>query len=455
MKTGLLVRRVQEYMEIHGMAETGDSILAAVSGGADSICLLWILRELSQRMGFRLAAFHLNHGLRGKEADRDENYVKDVCRQMDIPLEVAREDVAEIARMRKMTEEEAGRELRYFHLRAAAEQLGCKKIAVAHHKDDQSETVLMNLFRGSGLKGLGGIRPVREMIIRPLLCLNRREIESYLREKGIEWCEDITNQELIHTRNRIRNVLMPWICENINEKAGEHLLQTANLAVQADEYFEAEAKKILEESMKDSEKKKERYAAISTARFDAQPDIMKRYLVREMIRRISEKDRDFSIRHLDAVCSLTGPGGGTETALPYGLKAIRGYETLEIRAESDKELPKSLLDAVQMEQRVFLYKKDMEIPKNEYTKWFDCDKIKGTLSVRTRQSGDFICLEDGKRKLLKRYFIDQKVPKEQRDSVLLLADGDHILWIIGYRISEYYKVTETTHTILEVHAMIQ
>ena len=242
----------------------------------------------------------------------------------------------------------------------------------------------------------------------------------------MEWCEDATNQELIHTRNRVRNGLMPWICENINEKAGEHLLQTANLAVQADEYFEAEAKKIMADAVTGLEKKGEIYAAISTAVFDAQPDIMKRYLVREMIRRISDKDKDFSLRHLDAVCSLTGPGGGMETALPYGLKAIRGYETLEIRTCSEESGQKPLLNAIPMTQRVFLFKKDMEIPKNEYTKWFDYDKIKGTLSVRTRQSGDFICIADGKRKLLKRYFIDQKIPKEQRDSVLLLADGDHI-----------------------------
>ena len=170
--------RVSEYMKVHRMAEEGEGILAAVSGGADSVCLLWILKELSGLHRFRLAAFHLNHGLRGDEADRDEAHVQELCEKLNVPVLVVREDVVGYAKEHGMSVEEAGRTLRYHHFSQAAEQFSCSKIATAHHQDDDVETVLMNLFRGSGLKGLGGIRPVRDNVIRPLLCLSRDEIEQ-------------------------------------------------------------------------------------------------------------------------------------------------------------------------------------------------------------------------------------------------------------------------------------
>ena len=204
-------KRVMEYMEVHRMAEPGDGILAAVSGGADSVCLLRILSELSGEYGFRLSAFHLNHGLRGTEAERDEQYVKELCGKLEIPLVTARADVARYARENGLSEEEAGRRLRYRYLEQTAEKLSCDRIATAHHRADNVETVLMNLFRGSGLKGLGGIRPVRGRVIRPLLCLERDEIEAYLLDCGVSWCEDSTNRELEYARNRVRNVLVPWV----------------------------------------------------------------------------------------------------------------------------------------------------------------------------------------------------------------------------------------------------
>ena len=171
--------RVSEYMKSNRMAEAGDGILAAVSGGADSVCLLLVLKELSEEIGFHLAAFHLNHGLRGDEADRDEAYVRELCENLQVPLKCAHENVAAYAKDHGLSEEEAGRELRYRHLAQAAEEFSCGKIATAHHKDDDVETVLMNMFRGTGLKGLGGIRPVRGNVIRPLLCMTRAEIEGY------------------------------------------------------------------------------------------------------------------------------------------------------------------------------------------------------------------------------------------------------------------------------------
>lgn len=445
MDTQIYRTRVKEYMKEKKMAEKGDGILAAVSGGADSVCLLLILKELSVTEGFQLAAFHLNHGLRGAEADRDEAYVKELCKKVHVPLLSVREDIKEYAAKQGISVEEAGRERRYFHMAQAAEQFRAAKIATAHHKDDDVETVLMNLFRGSGLRGLGGIRPVRGHVIRPLLCLTRKEIEAYLTEHDIAWCEDSTNQELLYSRNKIRNVLVPWVKKEVNERTAEHVLAASELAWEADEYFLAQAEKII----KDNAEVSRDNVKILTKVFDEQPHIIKTYVVRAMLQKLIGSGKDISVRHIESVCSLSGPGGGTAVDLPYGIRAVRGYGFLQLRYREKGNAEMGIPD-IAVETRVFPWDKSFEIPKNRYTKWFDYDKIKTAICVRSRQSGDYFLCGGNKRKLLKRYFIDEKVPEAQRDSVPLLAEENHVLWVIGYRISEYYKISEDTRTILEV-----
>lgn len=445
MDTQIYVARVKEYMKEKKMAENGDGVLAAVSGGADSVCLLWILKELSVTEKFHLAAFHLNHGLRGEEADRDEAYVKELCEKLNVPLLSVREDIKKYAMEHNLSVEEAGRERRYFHLNRAAEQFQTARIATAHHRDDQVETVLMNLFRGSGLRGLGGIRPVREHVIRPLMCLTREEIEEYLTEHKIAWCEDSTNRELLYSRNKIRNVLVPWVKKEVNERGAEHILAASGLAWEADEYFRAQAERIIEENAEINNG----CVKILTNIFDGQPHILKTYVIRAMLRRLSGSEKDISVRHIEAVCGLTGPGGGTTVDLPYGLCAVRGYEFLELEYRNREKKERKFSD-LHVKTRIFPWEKSFEIPKNQYTKWFDYDKIETAVCVRGRKSGDYFLCGGGNRKLLKRYFIDEKIPEAQRDEIPLLADGNHIIWVIGYRISEYYKISEDTRTILEV-----
>ena len=449
MNMQMWTMHVKEYMEQNQMAEPGDGVLAAVSGGADSVCLLLMLKALETSLGIRAMAFHLNHGLRGEEADRDEAYVRSLCDHLQVRLKIVKEDVAGYAKQQGLSEEEAGRILRYQWLEKTAVEFGCRKIATAHHKDDQTETVLMNLFRGSGLRGLGGIRPKRElpegqMIIRPLLCMKRQEIEAYLIEEKETWCEDSTNRELIYSRNKVRNVLLPWIRENVNDRADEHILKTAAFASQADEYFASQAEKLLG----DEYSKMVDEIEIETEVFDHQPEIMKSYLIRAMIARLTGSSKDISSRHVEAISALDGPGGGTVVDLPYGLRAVRGYQKLTIRKAFAKKDGEILSNSFQM--KVFAWEKDMEIPKNKYTKWFDYDRICDTLSVRTREPGDYFMIGNGNTKKLHRFFIDEKIPEELRDKILLLAEGNHILWIVGYRISEHYKITDATRNILEV-----
>lgn len=508
VKAGRFRQKVLSFMKKNHMTDRGDSVLAAVSGGADSVCLLWLLHEMAAELGIKVFAFHMNHGIRGAEADRDEQFVMELCERLNIPLTVAHEKVEEYAAERGLSGEEAGRILRYHHLGETAEKYQCAKIAVAHHEDDDAETVLLNLFRGSGLAGLSGIRPVRENIIRPLLCVSRKEIEGYLNEQELSWCEDSTNKENDYTRNKIRNELLPWVTENINSRAAEHILAVSEFAAQADAYFEMEAERILEESCskrreegkqpnsknageadgkesgtgqssKVAENEMKMCTKINTDIFDPQPEILKTYIVRRMILNAAGKAKDITERHIRSVMDLSGPGGGHTVDLPYGLKAVRGYETLGIvqnknpsqMSESDQKQERKpvfenkinletdmdeILDLGGTHIRLHAVhrKKEPEIPKNQYTKWFDYDKINVGLSIRYRENGDYLTLSGGGKKKLRRYMIDEKIPENERDRIPVLADGDHVLWVVGYRISDYYKITDETEHILEAEVIL-
>ena len=508
VKAGRFRQKVLSFMKKNHMTDRGDSVLAAVSGGADSVCLLLLLHEMAAELGIKVFAFHMNHGIRGAEADRDEQFVMELCERLNIPLTVAHEKVEEYAAERGLSGEEAGRILRYHHLGETAEKYQCAKIAVAHHEDDDAETVLLNLFRGSGLAGLSGIRPVRENIIRPLLCVSRKEIEEYLNEQELSWCEDSTNKENDYTRNKIRNELLPWVTENINSRAAEHILAVSEFAAQADAYFEMEAEKILEESCskrreegkqpnsknvgeadgkesgtgqssKVAENEMKMCTKINTDIFDPQPEILKTYIVRRMILNAAGKAKDITERHIRSVMDLSGPGGGHTVDLPYGLKAVRGYETLGIvqnknpsqMSESDQKQERKpvfenkinletdmdeILDLGGTHIRLHAVhrEKELEIPKNQYTKWFDYDKINVGLSIRYRKNGDYLTLSGGGKKKLRRYMIDEKIPENERDRIPVLADGDHVLWVVGYRISDYYKITDETEHILEAEVIL-
>lgn len=511
VKAGRFRQKVLSFMKKNHMTDRGDSVLAAVSGGADSVCLLLLLHEMAAELGIKVFAFHMNHGIRGAEADRDERFVMELCERLNIPLTVAHEKVEEYAAERGLSGEEAGRILRYHHLGETAEKYQCAKIAVAHHEDDDAETVLLNLFRGSGLAGLSGIRPVRENIIRPLLCVSRKEIEEYLNEQELSWCEDSTNKENDYTRNKIRNELLPWVTENINSRAAEHILAVSEFAAQADAYFEMEAERILEESCskrregakqptsqnageadgKESgtgqgsrvaENAMKMYTKISTNLFDTQPEILKTYIVRRMVLDAAGKAKDITERHIRAVMKLTGPGGGHTVNLPYGLQAVREYETLKIvqdresrsagessdpghKLEKEGSFKKEIRLRTDLDEtfgvgpasirlHAIPRKKEPEIPKNQYTKWFDYDKINVGLSIRYRKNGDYLTLSGGGKKKLRRYMIDEKIPENERDRIPVLADGDHVLWVVGYRISDYYKITDETEHILEAEVIL-
>lgn len=449
-----LMDKITNYVEEFHMIKEGESVVAGVSGGADSVCLLFFLKEYQKKVSFQLYCVHVEHGIRDN-ANEDAEYVKTLCDRWEIPIFVYHVDIPALAKERRLSEEEAGRIARYELFDKTLKQVskGQGKIAVAHHKNDQAETILLNLFRGSGLKGLSGISPVRDQVIRPLLDLSRQEIEEFLKEKELSYQTDETNLTDEYTRNRIRHHILQYADSQINEKATEHVIEASKMISMADEYFRRLATDFL-----DRNARMEEYQCVLPVELLQQQEIIvQKYILKAAIEKVAGKSKDITDNHIEAVRELLTKSGSKQVSLPYELEVRKEYERLSIQRKPKVERQEKT-ESKKMIMRVFPYEKNGVIPQKKYTKWFSYDKIEDRCKIqglelveRTRCPGDYLIIDQhGHTKKLKEYFIEAKIPKTERDQVRLLTIGQEIIWIVGYRINEAYKVTDFTKEILEV-----
>ena len=299
------------------LPEPGGTVLCAVSGGRDSMCLLHYLYTLSRHRDFRVAAAHLNHGMRST-AQRDEALVRHFCEEHDIPFFVGYEKVYDRAREWDLGVEETGRRLRYEFLNRTADEIGATRIATAHHMGDQAETVLLNLLRGTGTEGLGGIPPVRGRLIRPLLNTPRTEIEAYVAENGLACVEDETNTDLTYARNRLRLEIWPEL-EKINGAARENVARAAAIVRRESAFLDELAAARLPETG----------TAVSCADLLTAPEALRPRMLRLLIDRLQCGKKDFAHTHLAALERLCRTGGTLD--LPSGVRAVcrSGVLTLE------------------------------------------------------------------------------------------------------------------------------
>ncbi len=441
-----MYEKVKAYVRKYHMLTEHDKVIAGVSGGADSICLLFVLLKLKEELGFTLGALHVHHGIRGEGADRDEEYVRKVCAREQVPLLVRRRDVPAYAREHGLTEEEAGREARREELMEALEKQGATRIALAHHQGDNAETVLHHLCRGTDLKGLCGIAPVSGVWIHPFLCVTREEIEEYLCGRGIAYCTDETNFEKDYTRNKLRHEVLPYLEKNINARAALHITQTAERMRSVAGYIGEEALRWKERC---TVRRKRGGLLLLEEGYAQAPDALKPYILYEVICEAAGHRRDIGAVHVRLVGELLLKQTGRRLDLPYGLVAERCYEGIRLVRQNARkpEEPAGKFCFRVMETNV-----SAEVfPKNPYTKWFDYDIIQNTVKMRHRQPGDFLVVnKDGGTKKLKEYLINEKIPREERDRLWLAADGPQIMWVVGYRQSQRYQVTEKTKRILEI-----
>ncbi len=443
--------KVWQTIEKYHMCPQGAHIVVGVSGGADSMALLHLLNGFAGEQGWSITAVHVHHGLRGEEADRDRNFVQEICQEWKIPCKVYYFDVSKEAKARGLGTEEAGRLLRY---EAFEQERQGGMIAVAHNKNDQGETVLMRLCRGAGVSGLTGIRPVREFIIRPLLFCTRKEIEEYCQDKGLSYCEDSTNRENNYTRNRIRNQVLPLL-EEIYPKATEHIAQTAEIMTEEEEFLQEQARVLFIRALKKSDENE--IVLDAECLRSMHPAMGKRVLA--MAFDALEGKKDIGSVHYELLVGLLGQESGKSLYLPNHIIAELSYGALILKKvremSSHFSYPLPLNQEIYVpEAKLFVgtclcTKKRTQKSQDSCTKVFDYDKIGCALFCRTRQNGDRLAIKNGRKKL-KDFLIDEKIPREERDRLPLIATEDDVLWVVNQRVSAAYLPDENTKKFLTV-----
>ena len=460
------MEKVRAYIEKYHMVGTEDHIIAGISGGADSVCLFFVLLELCPGLGVPFTAVHVNHGLRGAAADRDEAFVRELCGKYAVPLEVFRVDLESISKKRKQSLEECGRNIRREAFEQVCAKCGGTKIALAHHQNDNAETLLWNLARGTGLAGLCGIRPVNGRYIRPLLCLNRREIEAFLEQRGERFCTDDTNQDTEYTRNKLRHLVIPVLEKEVNSQAVRHMNEVTEQLLEVGEYMECCSEDAFRKYVKTNETPN--HFLVKKELWEREPEILCTMVLRRVLELAAGQARDIGRVHIRGVLELFRKQSGRSLDLPYAMRAVRTYGGVEVYPEQDsvpqaekKAYPLRIPGETRvpdMGMTVFckVFPKTMcfsmkEIPQKEYTKWFDYDIIGTPPCIRSRQGGDQIAIDRaGHRQKLKSWFINEKIPAKERSAIPCIASGSEILWIPGRRMSSAYQISSHTKQILQI-----
>ena len=460
-----MINKVLDYVKEYQMIEAGDIIVAGISGGADSVCLLFVLLEIQKKIPFTLRVVHVNHKIR-PDASKDADYVRELCSRQGIPFYLVEEDVESRAKEYGISTEEAGRRTRY---RAFEDALEGKKgkIAVAHNSNDRAETMLFHLFRGTGLAGAGGIRPVNGNVIRPVLCLSRNEIEEWLVKRDIPFCQDSTNSQDIYTRNRIRHHILAYAEEEICQGAAANMNRAADLLLGAQGYIDRQVKAALKRCVRTD--KERGTVEVRISELLKEDGYLRGCILLECIGQAAGSRKNITAAHIRSVQQLLAGTGNGQIHLPYGLVVYKKYDLGMIQrkdaegaegAPCRETLPEYEAAAPcafevpglgKVEITVFMQEYSQNIPQKTYTKWFDYDKITSSAMFRVRRQGDYLTVNNEMgHKSLQDYFVNEKIPRQERDKIYVLADGSHIMWVPGYRMSEYYKVREDTRKIMQV-----
>lgn len=457
MKTDKIFKKVFDHIEKEQLLTRGDRIIAGVSGGADSMCMLIMLLELRKIMGTEVIVAHVDHGIRGAEAERDAEFVREFCQDMEVPFEIVKADIPALAKETGTTCEEAGRNFRYRYFASLAKKLKADKIAVAHNCDDNAETILFNIFRGSGIGGLRGILPKRSIktegsgnytLIRPVLVLSRQEIEEYLKEKKQPFCIDSTNSEEAYSRNKIRNSILPMARDGINANINGHLEALSRQAAEVLDFLEAEIEKHTDsmEGIRDASGNLTGISMDLKVLEKLHPVIVKR-LIRKAFEKVAGRLKDVEEVHILDIAALAGKQSGRRISLPYGITAVKEQKEL-LLTKAVEETCEEGLSNISLE--IFDRKElPTEIPREEDVKWFDNEKTGGWPVLRFPKEGDYLLIgKELHKKSLNRFMIDRKIPMHLKGSVPVLAVGSHVLWVVGYRQDDSALISEVTKQVL-------
>jgi len=450
-----LTNKVTATIKKYSMLSGKEKILIGLSGGPDSVCLLNVLNNLKNKFMLDLYTVYIDHGLRPEETPEETEFCKKLCAGLSIPFTTKVIDVKTYSKEQGLIKQEAARELRYRIFEETAYEIKAHKIALGHTADDQLETFFMRFFRGSGPTGLSGIPPVRGNIIRPLIEIERMEIEEFLHEQKINYITDSSNLKKDYLRNRIRLAFIPEI-KKINPHIAQTVSRTMEILREEEKYFELIITKTL---MKLICRKTDFRMELFLTPLEA----MDKVILRRVLRRAVDAAkglRGMEFIHIEGIIDLIKQGRqGDRIYLPRGLRVIKNYSTLVITSEIPLRLGTFTLnvpgEVVLKESRAVI--KASVVDKVESygdgktMAVFDADKTGTVLTVRSREHGDFFYpIGFGKRKKLQDYFVDEKVPRDERDSIPIVVSGNDIVWVTGFRGDERFKVSDETKRFLKM-----
>jgi tRNA(Ile)-lysidine synthase len=492
--------KVIDFIQRHSLVSPGEIVVVGVSGGADSVCLLHVLAKWRKGLGINLHIAHLNHQLRGVESEADAKYVSDLAGSLGIPVTIDRQDVAAYRLGRNFSVEEAARELRYAFFARIAGEVGANRIAIGHTRDDQVETILMHILRGTGITGLCGLAPCSPMaydsqrmslraeplgiakgqrsnllVIRPLLDISREETTSYCQEHQLDPRIDSSNVSLSFFRNRIRLQLLPQL-RQYNPSIDQALLRLADIAKEGSAFIERQASGLWDEVAK----QENNAIYLDRKQIASLPIALQRQLLRTTVTRLAGDTRDIEAGHIEAARSLLDKPVGKRISLPHGIICQGGYDEIVIASEAwQSQLPscpfpplpgefplkvpgktvfpgwKVIASIIRERMASLSLPNTLSTSEGTYRSnlvaYFDLHKTGTELFIRQRRSGDrFQPLGMNLPKKLQEFMVDAKIPRSWRGHIPIVCSPQQIIWVAGWRIDDRVKVNEASKEILRL-----
>jgi tRNA(Ile)-lysidine synthase len=460
-----ILSKVRKTIKKYLMISEGYRILIGLSGGPDSVCLAVILDKLKADFNLSLIAVYIDHGLRPDETEKEKDFCRKFCKDRGIGFIEKSVDAKGYAQERGLNLQEAARELRYQIYEDVAKEIKADAIALGHNANDQAETVLMRLLRGSGRKGLSGIPPVRGKIIRPLIEIERSDIEAFLsQDMCLNYMTDSSNLKDDYLRNWIRLTIMEELKKK-NPSVVKDICRTADIFREEDEYLELIVTKTLMRliSRKDDN---------SIQLFLAPLEMIERPILRRALRRAVDAThclRRITYDHIENIIDLIKNGkAGDRLSLPDNVRVIKDYSVLIITTDKPVKISEYeihppceiFIEGAELELKATWEKDRKDLGDGKFSVLLDAGNMHFPLKVRSRAEGDyFYPMGFGKRKKLQDFFVDEKVPRDERDRIPIVVSGNDIIWVAGYRADERFKVTDKTEkylrlTITKTHSTI-
>lgn len=447
------IAKLRNYIREKNLFSAEAKLLLGVSGGSDSIALLYLFSLLRSEIDITLLAVHINHQLRGEESEADAVLVRDICQKLGVPLIVRKINLTDKS-------ENQARQKRFEAFQQVLDAYQFDYIVTGHHSNDQTETMLLNLFRGAGLSGLSGLRPRSGKVLHPLLCFSKKELQDLLVEAQIPWREDSSNQELNYRRNWIRHKLLPLLEQEINPQISTSLGTQAEIFADAEDMILKRMKSLLKKVVLEQDNQK---VILSLSALKHFSKLEQYYIIREVIAEISGSRRDFFAHNFENIINLYSAEGSKKVSLNNGIEAVKEYDKLIIKfSEESQPIPEPIVVEEDRSRVVwgdyrFSFKVLKVLPncfsRDPLTVYIDADKIKYPFVIRSRKPGDrFIPFGMKQMVKLKDFLINCKVSKYERDYIPIFDDGEKIFWVTGKRLDQRVAIDDNSTRFLHITA---